>query len=79
MSYAIECTLTVWAQYYHLQMAVGERQGLGGGDSGAENDIRHWDEGTCSRDKSVTLESQQIRSRGEGRGRRSLLSFQRRI
>ena len=67
--------LKVWAQYYHLQMAVGEREGLGEGDSGAENHIRHWDEGTCSRDKSVTLESQQTRSTREGRGRRSLLSF----
>ena len=37
-------------------MVVGEREGLGEGDSGAENHIRHW-VGSYSRDKSVvTLE-----------------------
>ena len=58
-------------------MAVGERRGLeGGGDSGAENHIRHWDEGTCSRDKSVTLESQQIRGReGKVAPRKTLLAL----
>ena len=56
-------------------MAVGERQELGGGDSGAENHIRHWDEGTCSRDKSVTLESQQIRSKREGKAAKDVPRF----